>query len=109
MKNTERTGNIYLLHLDSPLGHSRHYIGFTKGEVEKRIEQHRKGRGAALLREAGKRGIGFKLVRTWENVPFSFERELKRSRNGPRFCPQCNSTHALTNKSKGKAIIKESF
>ena len=84
-------GTTYLLHFDSPIGHSRHYLGWTV-DLAARIELHRSGYRdkCVLTHEASLRGIGFVLARTWPAVRIEQEKRLKRQRNGPRFCPICN-------------------
>lgn len=103
-----KVGTVYLLHLDSPLGHSRHYMGFSTN-VPQRLDRHRLGRGARMLAAAREAGIGFRLVRSWGNVSPSFERRLKRRKEGPRLCPVCNPGSALKNATKGEAIITEEW
>lgn len=100
-------GSVYLVHLDKPLGHNRHYMGFSRN-VEKRLERHRRGNGAKLLAAAKNEGIGFRLVRVWENVTPSFERKLKLRKEGPRFCPVCNERAAFY-ATGGSVVIKEEF
>jgi predicted GIY-YIG superfamily endonuclease len=94
---------VYVLHFDAPIcptryyvdehgvghGHTtQHYVGWSRNVAE-RIDAHRNGRGARLTQVARERGIGFTVVRVFEDVPQSFERELKRQKNTPRLCPTC--------------------
>jgi predicted GIY-YIG superfamily endonuclease len=78
---------IYLLHLDRPLGHASHYLGYA-ADVGKRLDEHRSGRGARMLAAAAERGIGFELVRVWPGGREE-ERSLKRQKNAPRYCYVC--------------------
>jgi predicted GIY-YIG superfamily endonuclease len=66
-------------------------LGFTKGKVEARLEEHRKGQGARLLQVINDAGIGWWLVRTWmgDRKP---ERRLKKWKKSPRLCPVCNES-----------------
>lgn len=87
---------IYLIHLDKPICHAQHYIGFTCN-LESRLAQHRSGHGARLLAEANKLGIRYEVVRTWKggqwvNGARLLERKLKNQKNAPRLCPVCNGT-----------------
>lgn len=87
---------VYLIHLDSPIEHAQHYIGFTCN-LEQRLAQHRSGCGARLLAEANRRGIEYRIVRTWKggqwvNDARALERKLKKQKNAPRLCPVCNDT-----------------
>jgi hypothetical protein len=57
-------GIIYLLHLDRPYKHARHYLGWASN-LEARLAPHADGTGANLLRVAKEAGIGWTLARTW--------------------------------------------
>lgn len=81
-------GTVYLIHLDEKIHHAQHYIGWSKF-FNQRIAHHRHGSGAKFLAEAVRRGIDFKVVRTWHNKDGKFERKLKQQKNARRFCPTC--------------------
>lgn len=81
---------MYLIHFDRPLAHARHYIGFCEeGKLERRMERHRKGQGAKLLRAATAAGIAWSPVRVWLDADREFERLLKSKKGPARFCPCC--------------------
>jgi hypothetical protein len=81
-------GTIYLVHLHRPYAHARHYLGWA-ADVERRLAEHRAGRGSPLLRAAAAAGIDFQVVRTWPGTRFE-ERRLHRFKNTPaRLCPIC--------------------
>lgn len=81
---------VYLLHLDPPVGHSRHYIGYSDDRlIHKRLADHRAGRGGALPREALRRGSALVLVYVWWGADRAFERRLKRQGGAVRWCPAC--------------------
>lgn len=81
-------GTVYLLHLDEPFGHARHYLGYASpGNLWNRLGHHAAGSGANLLRHVAKAGIGWRLARTW-NGSRSRERQLK-ARGHSRACPLC--------------------
>lgn len=85
-------GTVYLIHLDRPLAHARHYIGWAHGGIEavaRRLDRHRVGRGSRLLAACAKKGIGFDVVKTWSGVDRHFERKLKKRNSTPRICPVC--------------------
>jgi predicted GIY-YIG superfamily endonuclease len=86
-------GYVYLLHFESKLHHAAHYIGFAFPEtgVEKRLEVHRSGQGAKLLRALNEKGIQYWVARTWDEVDRNFERKLKNQKNSWRFCPICSA------------------
>ena len=81
-------GTVYLIHLDAPIAHARHYIGWAKWFKE-RIRHHRNGTGAKFLAEAVRREINFDVVRTWENTNGNFERKLKNRKKARMLCPIC--------------------
>ena len=58
-------GTIYLIHFDEKLSHAQHYLGYTGGDLEARLERHRNGNGARLMQVIEERGITWRLVRTW--------------------------------------------
>lgn len=72
---------VYLVCFDRPLSHARHYLGYCNDKeesLEQRIERHRRGDGAKILRAVTQAGIGFKVVRVWEDGDRELERRLKR-------------------------------
>jgi hypothetical protein len=87
----------YLIHLDrrlgrpggSRLGTAGHYTGQTV-DLERRLAQHRDGKGARMLAAANERGIAYSVVRTWPGGRDT-ERRIKAQRNAPRLCPVCAS------------------
>jgi hypothetical protein len=90
---------IYLIHFDRPFKHAKHYLGFCEeGGLEQRIDKHRRGAGAKLLRAVAQAGIGFRVVRTWAQGTRDEERKLKNRGGAARICPCCNpklESHAL--------------
>lgn len=81
---------IYLIHFQRPLHHARHYLGFVSDrELARRMERHRSGDGARLLRALGKAGIDWKVARTWEGGTRDQERKLKNRKKARRLCPVC--------------------
>ena len=82
------TGTIYLIHLDTPIAHAKHYVGYAE-DVDRRLAEHRSSTGARLLAVANQLGIPFRIVRTWVGDR-NFERRLKNRKNTPRYCPICN-------------------
>lgn len=101
-------GTVYLLHFSepyvsaawpgAPLGVPRppgweprrrvqHYLGYAKS-LRKRLERHRAGDGAQLLRVIVEKGIGFECVRTWPGNR-ALEKRLKSMRSHKNLCPRC--------------------
>jgi predicted GIY-YIG superfamily endonuclease len=86
----EWQGTVYLVHFAAPIHHAQHYLGWTRLPLQHRLESHRAGKGATLLRVANERGIEWWLVRTWSNRPQRYERLLKNRHEGRRLCPLCS-------------------
>jgi len=80
---------VYLLHFDEPIGHSQHYLGYTSRKVVTRVQEHIDGTGAALPREATRRGISPECVRVWLDGTPELERALKKRKNNHGLCPIC--------------------
>lgn len=88
---------IYLLHFDFPLKHARHYAGATT-DLERRLNEHATGQGAAILRHLLKIGTGWRLANLWttnDALPFAVEFAMKSQKNGPRYCPICRPTNYI--------------
>jgi hypothetical protein len=83
-------GTVYLLHFDRPFSHARHYMGWTGGRLADRLDRHRRGDGANLLRHVTAAGIGWRMSRTWEGDRH-WERQLKRQGGHSRKCPVCKT------------------
>lgn len=81
---------IYLIHFDRPLAHARHYIGYTESAatLPARIEAHRSGNGAKILKALNGHGIGYKVVMTWRGDRRQ-ERKLKNKKKSSSLCPIC--------------------
>lgn len=85
-------GTIYLVHLDPPYRHARHYLGWAEGGqegLEHRLAEHEAGRGARLLAVAKAAGSSWRLVRTWPGETRARERQIKNTRHVPHYCPDC--------------------
>lgn len=84
----EEVGTVYLTHFLKPYKHAEHYAGFATN-LTARLEHHRKGTGAKLMKVIKDAGIDFVLVRTWENETRTKERRLKNGGGLNRVCPVC--------------------
>ncbi len=88
-------GSVYLLCFGDEGLHvtgnryARHYIGWTEGEVDVRVDVHLAGQGSPLVRAAVDAGCAVELTRVWADADRHFERKLKRRREAPRLCPAC--------------------
>lgn len=77
---TEALGNR-----ENPRGQARYYVGYCDDDrFHERMQEHQKGRGAAITRAAVQRGISFHPVLTLPGDR-SEERRIKRMKNTPRF------------------------
>ena len=81
-------GTVYLLHFDRPLGHAKHYTGWS-ANLPLRLAEHAAGHGARLTEVVAAAGIGWTLARTWPNATRAKERRLKNSGGASRRCPLC--------------------
>jgi hypothetical protein len=90
MSTTEHPdGTVYLLHLDPPYKHARHYTGSAApGRLQARLAAHAAGTGARLMEVVKAAGGSFRLARTWPGGR-TRERELKARHDAPRLCPIC--------------------
>lgn len=80
-------GYVYLIHFDQPIGHARHYLGYTVN-VDKRMAMHSRGAGARLMEVVKERGISWAVA--WVRVGTrSEERRLKNYHGSAQFCPIC--------------------
>jgi predicted GIY-YIG superfamily endonuclease len=80
---------VYLIHLDRPLAHARHYIGFTD-DLERRLHEHQQGNGSKMLAAVARAGISWRLARTWSGDR-TWERRLKRYKKSKQLCPICSA------------------
>src|SRR5664279_1780315 len=69
-------GTVYLLHYSSRTRAGRqHYLGWT-GDIERRVAQHRAGRGGRETSKAVAEGLKLALAQTWKGTP-ALEERLK--------------------------------
>lgn len=95
-------GTVYLIHLDPPYKHARHYTGWTSNLGE-RLEAHRAGRGARLLEVVKEAGGSWRLARTWPG-PKALERAIKDLHAAPEFCPECSPHPRQLSKGRAAAV-----
>ena len=108
---------VTILHLNQPLAHAQHYIGFTDDLIGRIIEHKetrwkplpqpattadgrivtgtKHGHGATFMGAVNFHQIQFRLARTWDEVDRSFERRLHNYKNSKFLCPICNPKNAL--------------
>ena len=83
----------YLLHFNGRVHGAQHYMGWSV-DVERRVRLHLSGRGARLVRQALRAGLGIELVRVWPGLDRRDERRLKRVRAPIGYCPRCRHVAA---------------
>lgn len=89
----EPVRGLYLLHLEPPYRHARHYLGYAD-DVARRVADHAAGgsRSSPLVRAALAAGSRVYLVRIWPGGDRTLERRLKRSGGSSRYCPACRAS-----------------
>jgi hypothetical protein len=85
----------YLIHFEERIGAdgrngAQHYIGWTS-DLDARMESHRKGHGARIMAHLKTQGIGWQLVRIYENWTRDDERRRKNVGHYDRDCPECRA------------------
>ncbi len=86
---------VYLIHLDRPLAHARHYLGSTD-DLERRLHEHEQGNGSRTLAAVARAGIPWRLARTksWPQLlpgDRTWERRLHKYKKSRRLCPLCSA------------------
>jgi hypothetical protein len=89
---TAAKGTVYVLHIEPPLHHAKHYIGWTcDSDPWRRIAEHLSGQGSPLVAAAVAAGRSIDLV-----LAVGGNRGLERrfhNRHGTRVCPRCRAQH----------------
>jgi predicted GIY-YIG superfamily endonuclease len=80
--------SVYILHLDSPLAHAKHYTGWSD-HVESRLDHHKNGTGARFTQVCNERGITYQLALVIDGDR-TLERKLKNTKNVADYCPLCH-------------------
>jgi predicted GIY-YIG superfamily endonuclease len=86
---------VYLIHLDAPLHHAQHYLGFVADDsmVLERLAKHQAGTGSKFLRAVNAAGIRYYIARVWPGAGRTEERKLKNKKKSRTLCPICNKKH----------------
>lgn len=80
---------VYILHIEPPYRHARHYIGYTTRGVRDRVAEHIAGRGSPLVRAALDAGHEITVAHVWRCGTRLFERHLKNLKSTNRWCRLC--------------------
>lgn len=84
--------SIYVLHIDPPYRHARHYTGWTpERDPSRRISDHieRRANGSPLVRAALDAGCTVTVAHIWPRLGRDFERWLKTRRDHSKWCRLC--------------------
>lgn len=84
---------VYLIHFAKRYSGAQHYLEFST-DIPERVKAHRAGRGAPLLGAVTKRGIPWRVVRTWKRKDGYFEQHLKHTYALKELCPVCSGPQA---------------
>ncbi len=97
-------GTVYLIHFDRKIGNpdnpramAQHYLGFSD-KFLKRMHDHAKGQGSAIMAFLSQQKIGWRVVRTWKGGR-TLERQLKNRKSAKTFCPICRASHSTPKES----------
>ena len=88
-------GSVYLVHFARRYRGAQHYLGFST-DIPARVKAHCAGRGAPLLGAVTRKGIPWRVSRTWKRKDGYFEQALKRRFALKELCPLCSGPYAYT-------------
>lgn len=90
---------IYFLHIDPPLSHAKHYVGWTSDtDVTRRVKKHLNQTGShpsKLVGAALRAGRTVTLAGTIEGDRH-LEKKIKNSGHTARYCPACRENRKRT-------------
>jgi hypothetical protein len=90
-------GRLYLLHIEPPYKHAKHYLGYSE-DLPARLRAHAAGNGARLIAVATAAGCEWQLARVWIG-----DRRLERSKKKcgkTRSCPICRPDLRVPNEQR---------
>ena len=96
-------GTVYLIHFASKVNGKLHYVGFTRGRPQARLQKHLdlEGSGAQLIQAAAKKNVDCHVARTWPLETCDLEKKLKNEKNLKRHCPACQETGLVPREETG--------
>src|SRR5215210_6001712 len=102
MAKTGRPGAVvYLLCLERHMSHAKHYAG-SSVDVERRLSEHRGGRGSKFTQAVVRAGIEMRLAATWPGERWE-EKRAKVQKNAARWCPFCREAFLARDRTRRKA------
>jgi hypothetical protein len=87
-KPLRSTASSTCFHFERPYKHAEHYLGWSE-DAAMRIEDHRKGNGANLMRVVCEAGISFSVAFIKDKATRLDERKIKNRGGLRRICPIC--------------------
>lgn len=100
-KGGRREPVVYLLCLSRYMSHSKHYVG-TSVDVDRRLSEHRAGRGSKFTQAVVKAGIELILAAVWPGERPE-EKYFKLRKNSARYCPFCRENFLARDRARRKA------
>lgn len=92
---------VYLLCLESRMSHAKHYAG-TSVDVDRRLAEHRSGRGSKFTQAVVRAGIEMRLAATWPGRRPE-EKYFKLLKNSARHCPFCREDFLARDRARREA------
>lgn len=81
---------VYVLHIDPPHRHARHYVGYTPDpDPARRIDEHLNGMGSPLIKAALAAGCTVAVAYVFDGAERDFEHNLKKRKDVRQWCPLC--------------------
>lgn len=93
---------VYLLCLERRMSHAKHYAG-TSVDVDRRLAEHRAGRGSKFTQAVVRAGIEMRLAATWPGR-HPEEKYFKLLKNSARHCPFCREDYLARDRARRKAM-----
>lgn len=97
----KRTVYVYLICLEKFFYATHHYLG-SSVDPERRLREHRSGKGSHYTRAVAAAGIEMEIVRLWEGERYD-EVLLKMGRNYARHCPRCREEFLKRDRARRRA------
>lgn len=92
---------VYLICLAKHYFHARHYVG-SSVDPERRLREHRSGRGSHFTKAIAAAGIEMRIVRLWPGERYD-EVLFKLGKNAARSCPDCREQFLRRDRERRRA------
>ena len=87
-------GITFLVHIDPPYRHARHYFGWASSPAaaQDAIRRLTTGRSAVrLLKAAYDSGSKFRITRTWHSTTIMGVTRMRQQGNARKYCKECRA------------------